>query len=185
MVYKGDIGSPFYGLKNETALNALSGNTGVSAEALKSLQGGIGRLLTPNSPISVSFSGLEANSEYSISTIFGFSTSNSSPAVLSVTSGSFVSGNYGFLSGTGSDIVAWDSFSGTISTSQNYTLGTVGASFTVQSDADGNISFNIGGGSASGEIAFLSVTPVPEPSAFGLLAGAGALALVAARRRRC
>ena len=34
------------------------------------------------------------------------------------------------------------------------------------------------------ELKRLSVAAIPEPSAFGLLAGAGALALVAARRRR-
>ena len=39
---------------------------------------------------------------------------------------------------------------------------------------------------SSGNVIFsnLSISTVPEPSAFGLLAGAGALALVAARRRR-
>ncbi len=41
-----------------------------------------------------------------------------------------------------------------------------------------------GGKSTFSDIKLYSGTVIPEPSAFGLLAGAGALALVAARRRR-
>jgi len=52
-------------------------------------------------------------------------------------------------------------------------------------DDDGSISFVVDGIDAhSAGLSAIKVSAVPEPSAFGLLAGAGALAFVAARRRR-
>lgn len=57
----------------------------------------------------------------------------------------------------------------------------------IVADANGTISFKInnkGYHSASFNSATISGAVIPEPSAFGLLAGLGALALVGARRRR-
>ena len=52
-------------------------------------------------------------------------------------------------------------------------------------DASGTISFTVDGiDSHSAGLSAIKVSTIPEPSAFGLLAGLGALALVASRRRR-
>ncbi|MBR6798278.1 MAG: PEP-CTERM sorting domain-containing protein [Opitutales bacterium] len=69
-----------------------------------------------------------------------------------------------------------------------YTLSVTGASqamtptLTWDDGSEALASYN---GNMNGDAAFTVATiPVPEPSAFGLLAGVGALALVASRRRR-
>ncbi len=56
----------------------------------------------------------------------------------------------------------------------------------VLSSIDGVVVWNTGfyGDTSSADSAFTALASVPEPSAFGLLAGIGALALVASRRRR-
>ena len=57
-------------------------------------------------------------------------------------------------------------------------------------DWSGNVFLSTNGGSSYEQATFtvsggeITVTTIPEPSAFGLLAGLGALALVASRRRR-
>ena len=179
---KGDIIS-FYNTpssvrwNNDVLLSEISSVSGVSVEALKTITQGVGNYFTFKNPQVVTLSGLDANTEYSITTIWG-PVNNSWK--LDFTQGTFVEGHYGYVcsSGNSSD-VEWEKFeelSGPSSGFKWYGVKTV-----VRSDGTGTISFNT---SSRSEISFLSVSTIPEPSAFGLLAGLGALALTVSRRRR-
>ena len=85
-------------------------------------------------------------------------------------------------------------YAGTVETDENGTTANVYSTFSVIGTSDDTtyaVSTNravdtasYGTLSASVQYVLTKVTAIPEPSAFGLLAGIGALALVAARRRR-
>ena len=160
------------------ALDALAAATGLDASALKGLTSGFSHGHA-NSSLTFSFTGLSASTDYTFSAVF--SKSAESGAVLSVGTGTFVSGNYGSLASDSSwntlDIGSSVLFDGL------NTGDPVAVTFVATTDASGNLSFTVNHKSG---VSLIGVTPAaaPEPSAFGLLAGLGALALVASRRRR-
>ena len=99
---------------------------------------------------------------------------------------------YSYTEGDGLTITAWAIVDGT---AQSITLNGTSGTFSVSDlnlDTDDAIVLLVSDGSDSSggtevktTISLVAnVTVIPEPSAFGLLAGVGALALVAARRRR-
>lgn len=120
----------------------------------------------------VRFSGLEANTEYSITTIYGIIQETWH---LDFISGSFVSGSYGAVNKE----TEWKEFT---DLKGDAALGNTiwGISFVARTDEDGTLAFTPTSGNT--EISLLSISTIPEPSAFGFIAGA--LALVASRRRR-
>ena len=90
-------------------------------------------------------------------------------------SGSFVSGSYGAVNNE----TEWKEFT---DLKGDAALGYQiwGISFVARTDEDGTLAFTPTSGNT--EISLLSISTIPEPSAFGFIAGA--LALVASRRRR-
>ncbi len=115
----------------------------------------------------------------------------SDPAQLSATGNYYVI----FLSST-DNVSVGDTFDSTLSnlvtnianTGGNYTgTNTLAAqTYTVSFGDDGTLSLGIyeANDYATFQVGISEVTVVPEPSMFGLLAGIGALGIVAARRRR-
>lgn len=179
---KGDIMSPYnsgyFKWNNDVALTEISGASGVAVDALKTINQGIGNYFAASTavPQVVTLSGLTANTDYSITTIWG---PVSSRWILNFTKGTFVDGRYGVLNLNSAHSTAWESFDALSGPNSGFTI--YGVVTTVRSDESGTISFT---GTSNSEIAFLSVSTIPEPSAFGLLAGVGALALAVSRRRR-
>ena len=159
---------------NDVVLSEISSITGISVDALKTIEEGVGNCLSDTAnPLVVTLSGLEANTEYAITTIWGPSRANWK---FDVTQGSFVEGYCGDLWSNGSR--GWESLGEFPSDlGSAYAVKTI-----VRTDDTGTISFKETGGRT--EIGFLSVSAIPEPSAFGMLAGVGALALAVSRRRR-
>ena len=82
--------------------------------------------------------------------------------------------------GTSSSLTAWALTSGS-ATELTVSNGTIDVS-SVSESATIVLLFSSEGNASSGTATF--TTTIPEPSTFGLLAGVGALALVASRRRR-
>ena len=174
-------GSNIATIVNGNALNALAAATGLEASALQNIGGNKTGFNNgnANSKQQFAFTGLDASTDYTFSAVFY--SNGEAQAVLDVTEGTFVSGNYGALTDGGSwNELAENSsqiFAGTT------TFDPVAVTFTATTDASGNLTFTV---DHKPGIALIGVTPAaaPEPSAFGLLAGLGALALVASRRRR-
>ena len=165
-----------YKWSNDVALSEISSVTGISVDAFKNIERGVGNCFSgTGAPQVVTLSGLDANTEYAITTIWGPLRSSWK---FDVTQGAFVEGYYGSLRLNGPSKVAWGSLEELPSTiGSAYAVKTI-----VRTDDTGAISFTGTGGYS--EIGFLSVSTIPEPSAFGLLAGVGALALAVSRRRR-
>lgn len=178
---RGDIVSPYNSssLKwnNDVALSEISSVSGITVDALKNITQGIGDYFGPsgNSQV-VTLSGLAANTEYAITTIWG---PVGKSWKLDFTQGSFVEGYYGNLILSQTHNTEWEKFDELSGPSSGISI--CGVKTIVRSDETGNISFT---GTSNSEIAFVSVSAIPEPSAFGMLAGVGALALAVSRRRR-
>ena len=90
-----------------------------------------------------------------------------------------------FSLGVGDDVLVYSSGL----TEGWFTLGTytsteIGADDVGGSDKNGSVFWTNGGANSVTDITLSVAAAIPEPSAFGLLAGLGALALVASRRRR-
>ena len=119
--------------------------------------------------LTLTFSGLEAGKEYDISLVTGVPFEGA---------GSWNSMN------TSNEYDSTDLALGT----QNVQVRSI-TTYNVKgvlADLEGNIEFSIGksSGAHTASFNYATITPIPEPSTFGLLAGLGALALVGARRRR-
>lgn len=178
---KGDIissyNSSYLTWDNNVALSEISSVSGVSSEALKTITQGVGDYFgASGNPQVVTLSGLDANAEYAITTIWG---PVSASWKLDFTQGTFIEGYYGALKLLGGSSSEWEKFEELSGVADRILI--YGVKTIVRSDDTGSISFT---GTQNSEIAFLSVSTIPEPSAFGLLAGLGALALTVSRRRR-
>jgi len=122
--------------------------------------------------------GLAASTDYTITMIVKPASTSSA---ISWTGGNLVSGSY---------VVGSGSTATTISTGTSVTIGSTtetAVSLKLTTDANGGFTItfpNIDG--AKTEIGYFAISgpTVPEPSAFSLLAGLGALALTVSRRRR-
>lgn len=178
---KGDIISPYNSSyskwNNDVALSEISSDSGISVDALKGITQGIGDFSEPSgNPQVVMLSGLDANTEYAITSIWG---PLSASWKLDFTQGSFVEGYYGCLWMDQINGVEWEKFEELSGPSSGFSI--YGIKTIVRSDDTGSISFT---GTVNSEIAFLSVSTIPEPSEFGLIAGIGAIVLSVSRRRR-
>lgn len=130
--------------------------------------------------------GLIANTTYTVTMLVGALDANGSAtgtAKISWDTGTLVSGRYAY----GASATQTLSASDTSTTLAN--LSAVELKITTDSNGAFNIKLYNGDSDNSGSktsIGFFAITGdvIPEPSAFGLLAGVGALALAASRRRR-
>ena len=139
----------------------------------------------------IRLSGLEANGTYTFEVVLGSGSNwNQGSSDCSMTQGTVT--NAAVVAQNGNDGASFDGDNaitilrqGAGNTATSWAI----LSFDVTATADGVIEFKAApsaNGGGIGDIAGFSLTStaIPEPSAFGLLAGLGALALVASRRRR-
>lgn len=126
-------------------------------------------------------SGLIANTTYTVTMLI---TPKQGSAAISWTTGTFVSGSYAYGNS------AQQTISGTDTTTLVLSSMSV-VELKLTTDSSGAFNINLLNGSASNSsgktsIGFFAITGdvIPEPSAFGLFAGVGALALAVSRRRR-
>ena len=155
---------------NTTALSVLS-EYGISVSGIA----GATQIGAGSTSTYLTFTGLTAGQTYTIAVVIAEMAGT--PSAFSISTGTLVSGTYYSLtddSDTGTDFTS--SFSITGSESEG-SAGTV-VVVDVTADDDGTIEITY---SNKGTIV---AAYIPEPSTFGLLAGVGALALVASRRRR-
>jgi len=122
--------------------------------------------------------GLNANTTYNVSLLIGIASGSS--AQISWDTGNLVSGLYAYGAS------ATQTISGTSYTFQSSQVP-VAVSLKITTDASG--AFNVSmknDGSSKSSIGYFGISDmtIPEPSAFGLLAGLGAIALAVSRRRR-
>jgi len=153
----------------------------------------------------LTFSGLKANTQYRVSFVSGARDESNSAGTLTLTTGSLFSTTegggsfYGSLSGSNTTSVSsFDSSNGISLTSVQYTTDTNSAananektvptvastaiSVVVTSSSEGKLVFNA---TSKPGFALIAISDsIPEPSAFSLLAGIGAIALAVSRRRR-
>ena len=139
----------------------------------------------------IRLSGLEANGTYTFEVVLGSGSnwkqgsSDCSMTAGTVTSASVVAQNGNDGASFDGDYAITILRQGAGNTATSWAI----LSFDVTATADGVIEFTAApsaSGGGIGDIAGFSLTStaIPEPSAFGLLSGLGALALVASRRRR-
>jgi len=154
-----------------------------SSEIIKITQG-VGDGNGTSSITTYAVTGLTANATYTVTMIIGGSKSGGSGVgKISWDTGTLVSGKYAFgdsaetlITNTGSSLVL-------------SSLSAVELTITADSSGEFNIklynnaSENSGSKTGLGLFA-ISSSAIPEPSAFGLLAGLGAIALAVSRRRR-
>ena len=155
----------------------------------------------------LTFSGLKANTEYRFSFVGAARGTDSSSGdngstELSITTGTLSSTTrgggsfYGVMSGTTTTSLTADSATALltnadVSTTKDTTntfpssSALSAATFVVMSDESGTVVFKAGPDkNKPGFVAIAVSDVIPEPSAFGLLAGIGALALAVSRRKR-
>lgn len=157
---------------NTTALSVLS-EYGISVDGIA----GAAQIGAGSTSTYLTFTGLTAGQTYTIAVVIAEMAGTAS--AFSISSGTLVSGTYYSLtdtSDTGTDFTSSFSITGS-STDSADNAGTV-VVVDVTADTNGTIQITY---SNKGTIV---AAYIPEPSTFGLLAGVGALALVAARRRR-
>lgn len=162
-----------------TALNLLkSANSSLDSVSgiTLGLQNGTG---ATNAYVSFAVTGLTANTDYTVSFLVKAANTSSN---ITLANGSFVKGSYvtGTDNTTNSISLTGTSFM-LASTTETAVL------LKVTTDASGafTIKFQNANGSKTTIGYFgISDSAIPEPSAFSLLAGVGALALTVARRRR-
>jgi len=184
---------------NSALTNSFSSASGLSLSdyAGQNYYGGGGGGTTAT----LTFSGLKANTQYRVSFVAGARDENNTAGTLTLTTGSLFSTTegggsfYGSLSGTDTtNVTSFDSSNGISLASVQYTTDTTSTkksvptvastaiSVVVTSDSNGTLVFN-----ATNKPGFALIAisdSIPEPSAFSLLAGLGALALTVSRRRR-
>ena len=155
---------------NTTALSVLS-EYGISVDGIA----GAAQIGAGSTSTYLTFTNLTAGQTYTIAVVIAELAGTAS--AFSISSGTLVSGTYYSLtdtSDTGTDFTSSFSITGG---SAETNAGTV-VVVDVTADTNGTIQITY---SNKGTIV---AAYIPEPSTFGLLAGVGALALVAARRRR-
>ncbi|MGN0884437.1 MAG: PEP-CTERM sorting domain-containing protein [Candidatus Spyradosoma sp.] len=173
---------------NESAFSILENQTGLSSDSVKALD----KYLYPgwaDGGIDLRLSRLTAGQTYTVTLLVGTVLTGSSASgltsQLSLTKGSFINGVSASLTGEGS---AEMSLSGTNLASRTSSSLYDVYSMNIAADTNGEIQLKLpsakGDDGKSSMKQALLLMSIPEPSAFGLLAGLGALALAAARRRR-
>jgi len=171
---------------DSTVIDALSSATGLSSSTISAISKCAGNYY--ETELTITLTGLQADEQYTVSTICSFNigqndTGNGNGS-FALTAGNFISGNYGKST--------WqEAESGTLALADDSQLP-FAAAMVVTPNSEGTISFKLWTGSdinATGnsgtQIAFFGISTIPEPSAFGLLAGLGAIALAVSRRKRC
>ena len=157
---------------NTNATAALSA-LGISTSGLDyGIQGGQGQNV-----LTVSISGLTSGTTYTLVAIIGDNAADDSDGTTyTLTAGTLVSSTYYDMTDEDGEGVALEVATLTVDDDNAVLIVS-----EVTADEDGTITYTL---SSKGTLFLTAIASVPEPSAFGMLAGVGALALVAARRRR-
>jgi len=166
---------------NSYAQSILS-NAGISSGNITSLTQGT-QCGASTGATNIKVTGLSANTNYTVSMLLSPTiTGTSYQTTVSWDGGTLVSGEYAY-GGSGKQTLATGATSFTLES-----LSAVSLTLTTDSSGAFNIKLqNNGDSSTSAKAAiglFAISDAIPEPSAFSLLAGVGALALTVSRRRR-
>jgi len=158
---------------NTAALSIL----GLTAENLQKINYGM-QDAAGGATTTFNVTGLNANTTYNVSLLIGIASGSS--AQISWDTGNLVSGLYAYGAS------ATQTISGTSYTFQSSQVP-VAVSLKITTNDSG--AFNVSmknDGSSKSSIGYFGISEmtIPEPSAFGLLAGLGAIALAVSRRRR-
>ncbi len=176
---------------NSEALEALSASTGKTKSDFSGLTSGIyvgGKQGLATDGIRLTFSGFEKDKTYKLSLLVSSQDGRlniRTQGAGASTKGLDVVCQYGDMTGQ-----SWDSVSnqllGASVKSNSQTL--ISFDITATSGSNALVLFfdnvTTSSGVSASAIDFIAIGAIPEPSAFGMLAGLGALAFVGARRRR-
>lgn len=169
-------------LANNTYAQGIFSNAGIASSSISSITQGVGDGSGTPATTNYAFTGLTSNTTYMVTLIVGGSKGGGSGVgKISWDTGTLVSGKYAYGESAQTTIA---------STETQLVLSSLSAiELLLTTDSSGTFNiklYNHSGdnyGSKTG-LGLLAVSSVPEPSAFGLLAGIGALALAVSRRRR-
>lgn len=163
---------------SDTAVSLLTEtNSELTSDGVKGIAKG---LQTGAGGASVSFvvSGLSANTDYTVTMLVSAGTTS---GTVSWSGGTLVSGSY---ASTGdATTISEDTTSFSVGTTSALSV-----SLTLTTDSTGSFTITAPANNNSGnktQVGYFAISDaIPEPSAFGLFVGIGALALAATRRRR-
>lgn len=172
---------------NSGALTALKEGTGLEKDSFLGFDTGLNYAAIPSGGRGpeIILTGFTSGQKYQVTVLIENGTGASNPNLtLRTTRAHNMSGlecYYGLLSGTGWDAettgtVTFDTKGGEYLVTYTFTAGD-GAALDLMTGSTAVGAPNMG-------IGMIAISTIPEPSAFGLLAGLGAIALTVSRRRR-
>jgi len=161
---------------NSFAKEILTTGTGLQGDSISKLIQGVHNG-NANTTTTFAVTGLDTNTDYTVTLLVGGNTSDGSGGKISWDGATFNGGEYAY-GGSAKTTIGKDS-----TELQLDNLSAVQLKFTTGADS-GSFNIKLYNSTQKTGIGLLAISTIPEPSAFGLLAGLGAIALAVSRRRR-